>query len=216
VQGARLKGASRIILVEPIPYRRELAAKLGATDLLDPNKFTRKPKPVPERGFGRDDDRYDDTLVEHIRDMCKPSTDRTWAGGGRVGPDHVIEAVGGDRMKPKEVQGPDPSGLITLAQAWELCSRVGTYVTCSFGHKSDLMMSVPAEQWSDGAKHLWTGTDGGTNDRRDVPRFVRLMETGQLNMKALVSKTYPLSQATEAYQVCADRTVVATVVTPNA
>jgi len=42
------------------------------------------------------------------------------------------------------------------------------------------------------------------------------METGQVNMKAIASATYPLSQTREAYQVCADRTVVATIVTPNA
>ena len=41
------------------------------------------------------------------------------------------------------------------------------------------------------------------------------METGQINMKAIVSKTYPLSETTEAYRVAADREVVATIVTPN-
>ena len=40
---------------------------------------------------------FKDALVDHIRDLCKLSTDRTWATGGRVGPDHVIEAVGGNR-----------------------------------------------------------------------------------------------------------------------
>jgi len=39
------------------------------------------------------------------------------------------------------------------------------------------------------------------------------METGQIDMKALVSKTFPLSQARDAYQAAADRTVVATIVT---
>ena len=42
------------------------------------------------------------------------------------------------------------------------------------------------------------------------------METGQISMKALASRTYPLAQTREAYQVCADREVVATIVTPNA
>jgi Zn-dependent alcohol dehydrogenase len=78
------------------------------------------------------------------------------------------------------------------------------------------MVQFGAAQWADGAKHHWGGTNGGTNDRRDIPRFVRLMETGQLNMKALASKTYPLNQAKEAYQVCADRSVVATIIAPNA
>ena len=41
------------------------------------------------------------------------------------------------------------------------------------------------------------------------------METGQVNIKAIASKTYPLDETREAYQVCADREVVATIVTPN-
>jgi hypothetical protein len=41
------------------------------------------------------------------------------------------------------------------------------------------------------------------------------METGQINLKAIASRTYPLSEAREAYQMCADREVVATIVTPN-
>jgi S-(hydroxymethyl)glutathione dehydrogenase/alcohol dehydrogenase len=39
VMGAKVKGASRIIVVEPIPYRRDLALKLGATDVVDPNQY---------------------------------------------------------------------------------------------------------------------------------------------------------------------------------
>jgi len=41
------------------------------------------------------------------------------------------------------------------------------------------------------------------------------METGQINMKATVGKTFPLSQTRDAYQECADRTVISTVVTAN-
>ena len=37
IQGARIKGASQIIAVEPIRERRELALKLGATMAFDPN-----------------------------------------------------------------------------------------------------------------------------------------------------------------------------------
>jgi len=38
VQGARIAGARRIIGVEPVAERRELALKLGATDVLDPGE----------------------------------------------------------------------------------------------------------------------------------------------------------------------------------
>lgn len=59
------------------------------------------------------------------------------------------------------------------------------------------------------------GTGGGTNDRRDTPKFVRLMEAGQLDMKTLDARSCPLDDVVEAYQVCGDREVIATVVTPN-
>ena len=216
LQGAKLKGASRLIVVEPIPYRRELAVKLGATHILDPNQYKRTTRARPASGWARDDYRFDDTLLDHIRELCKPPTDRYWAGGGKNGPDHVIEAAGGDQMPPKEPAGPDPTGITTLMQSWELCSRIGTAVSCTVGQPDIGFVQIPGSQFGDSAKHWWAGTAGGTNDRRDVPRYVRLMETGQLNMNALVGRTYPLAQTREAYQVCADRTVIATVVTPNA
>ena len=214
VMGAKVKGASRIIVVEPIPYRRELALKLGATDVVDPNRYKgRQPIPNPPANG----DRFKDELVDYLREMTKPGTDRLWSGGGKNGPDHVIEAVGGDTWKPKtQPQGPDPTGVTVLNQCWELCSSIGTLVTCSVGHPRDAFVALPASQWADGAKHHWPGTGGGTNDRRDSGRYIRLAETGQINLKALVGRTYPLSQTPEAYEVIADRDVVATVVLPNA
>jgi Zn-dependent alcohol dehydrogenase len=59
------------------------------------------------------------------------------------------------------------------------------------------------------------GTGGGTNDRRDSGRYIRLAETGQINLKALVGRTYPLNQTPAAYEIIADRDVVATVILPN-
>jgi Zn-dependent alcohol dehydrogenase len=214
VMGAKVKGASRIILVEPIPYRRELALKLGATDGVDPNRYKGR-QPIPNAGGNAD--HFKDELVDYLREMTKLKTDRVWAGGGRNGPDHVIEAVGGDTWTPKtHPQGPDPTGVTVLNQSWELCSSVGTLATCSVGHPRDAFVAIPAAQWADGAKHHWPGTGGGTNDRRDSGRYIRLAETGQINLKALVGRTYPLNQTPEAYQVIADRDVVATVILPNA
>lgn len=213
VMGAKVKGASRIIVVEPIPYRRELALKLGATDVVDPNKYIgRKPLVNPPTNG----DRFQDDLVDHLREMTKQKTDRVWAGGGRNGPDHIMEAVGGDTWKPRtHPQGPDPTGVTVLNQCWELCSSIGTLATCSVGHPRDAFVSLPASQWADGPKHHWPGTGGGTNDRRDSGRYIRLAERGQINLKALVGRTYPLTQIPEAYEIIADRDVVATVVLPN-
>lgn len=214
LQGAKIKGASRIIVVEPIPYRREIALALGATDVVDPNLYTERIKMPHARGAFMD--YYQDSLVAHIRDMTKTKNARFMSGAGRNGPHHVIEAVGGDLIKPKNLpQGPDPTGVTVLQQSWELCSAIGTLTTCSYGHPHGAEVSFPATQWADGSKHHWPGTGGGTNDRRDTPKYIRLMETGQLDMKTLAAKTYSLDDAIEAYQCCGDRECVATVVTPN-
>ena len=92
VQGARIKGASQIIAVEPIASRRAVAQQLGATTVIDPNVDT-------------------NNVVARIRDLCRGPSDRLWAGGrpaAQPGPDFVIEAVGGDIFPPKAEVGPDP------------------------------------------------------------------------------------------------------------
>ena len=190
-RGARIKGASQIIAVEPIRYRRELALKLGATFALDPNA-------------------EGDNLVKHIQDLCSykiAKTDRRWAGGGNIGPDHIIEAVGGDRLPPKTEQGRDPTGVQVLQQCWDLGSQIGTIVTTSVGHPTGAKVQVPAAQWADGAKHHLPGTMGG-NPRRDSPRFIRLIETGQFDMQSISTATFPLDRVKDCFQAAADRTTV--------
>ena len=85
VQGARIAGASTIIAIDPIRVRREVALKVGATHVLDPNA-------------------EGDKLVEKVRELSKGPNARLWAGGrdsggllGGAGADFVVEAVGADR-----------------------------------------------------------------------------------------------------------------------
>ena len=196
VQGARIRGASQIILVEPIRYRRELGLKLGADIALDPN--------VEREG-----------LVKKIQDLCSyktAKTDRRWAGGGNIGPDHIIEAVGGTRFPPKVEAPLDPTGVQVLQQCWDLCTPIGTIVTSSVGHPANAFVEIPAAQWADGAKHHLPGTMGGANTRRDIPRYVRMIEKGQFNMKALEAQAFPIERAREAYEASAYRTVISAAV----
>jgi threonine dehydrogenase-like Zn-dependent dehydrogenase len=168
--------------------------KLGAHIALDPNK-------------------EGDRLVQKIRDLCRSRGERSWSGGGKTGPDHVIEAVGGDLIPPKVEMGPDPTGLLSLNQAWDLCSQIGTVVTTSVGHPEEAKVSFPASQWADGAKHHLPGTMGGMNLKRDSIRFTRLIETGQFDMKSLLGSTFPLERIKEAFKAVGERTVIAAVIT---
>ncbi len=66
--------------------------------------------------------------------------------------------------------------------------------------------------WSNGSKNHHPGTHNGLSNLRDIPRFARLIETGQFNAKALATSTYPLDRMKDAYQQVADRTTIASVI----
>lgn len=190
VQGARLKGASQIIAVDPIAARRAVARKLGATTVLDPNVDTAN-------------------FVARVRDLCKGPSTRTWSGGrldGQKGPDFVIEAVGGDAFPPKAERGPDPSGVLSLQWAWDLCSTTGHVATVAVGQSGNF--TLPAATWSNGSKNHHPGNFNGVGILRDVPLFARLIETGQFDALALGPDTFPLERAKDALQVVSDRTTV--------
>jgi S-(hydroxymethyl)glutathione dehydrogenase/alcohol dehydrogenase len=202
IQGARIKGASQIIAVDPIRVRRELALRLGATIALDPNV----------EGMN---------LVEKVRSLCQFPGDRRIAGGmdptvtrNDAGPDYVIEAVGGDSFPPKTELGPDPTGMLSLQQAWEMCSAAGHLTTVSAGQRGNF--TVPGARWSNGSKNHHSGNMTGTNALRDIPRFVRLADRGEFNTKALATSTFPLDRVKDALQIVADRLTIGAVLVFNA
>ena len=51
------------------------------------------------------------------------------------------------------------------------------------------------------------------NAKADVPRFVKLVDQGLFNAKAMVTATYPLDRTREAFQAVGDRTTTRAVVT---
>jgi S-(hydroxymethyl)glutathione dehydrogenase / alcohol dehydrogenase len=54
VQGARLAGASRIIVSDPVPSRRDAAARFGATDAIDPTATDVREEVLRLTGVGAD------------------------------------------------------------------------------------------------------------------------------------------------------------------
>jgi S-(hydroxymethyl)glutathione dehydrogenase/alcohol dehydrogenase len=193
VQSARIMGAGEIIGVDPIPARREIAARVGATVTLDPNA-------------------EGDDLVERIRDLTATPTDRLFAGGTMFGPgaDYVFEAVGGDQFPPVEPAGPDPTGILPLSQCFEMARPGGHIVGHGIGQRGDI--SFRASGFCISGKTFHAGQQGGMNMLADLPRFVRLIETGQFDADALLGRTYSLDDARQAFQDVADRTVVSAVV----
>jgi S-(hydroxymethyl)glutathione dehydrogenase/alcohol dehydrogenase len=207
IQGARICGAKQIIAVEPIRERRELAAKFGATTVLDPNV-------------------EGDGLVDKIRNMCRGESDTLFGGGrdfsgvanggfgvGRqrpYGPDFVIEAVGANRFPPKAESGPDPTGLTALQQAYMMTAGTG-HLTTTGVYQGNL--TLPAGTFSiSGRTHHSGQLGGGANSFRDMQRFVRMIEKGQYDAKSIATGIFRIEQVKEAFQAAADRTTVCAIV----
>jgi S-(hydroxymethyl)glutathione dehydrogenase / alcohol dehydrogenase len=198
VQGARIAGASKIIAIDPIRARRELALKVGATDVLDPNVEGEK-------------------LVAKVREMSSTPNNRLWSGGrdsggllGGSGADFVIEGVGADRAKPRVEAGPDPTGVLPMRQAYEMCAPGGHVITTSLPTGT---ISFPAVFFAIGGRTHHAGQAGGANPMRDIPRFVAMLDAGQYDAKALATRVVPIERMLEAYEEVVYRTTVTAIMT---
>ncbi len=202
IQGARIAGATRIIAIEPIKARRDVAMKVGATHVLDPNV-------------------EGDKLVDRVRALSYgPATgpnDRLWAGGrdsggllGGSGADFVIEAAGGDQAKPKAESGPDPTGILPLRQAYEMTAPGGHLVTTSLPRG---MLTLPAVMFTIGGRTHHAGQAGGCSPLKDIPRFVSLLESGKYDAKSLATRVVPMADMRDAYEEVLYRTTVTAIMT---
>jgi len=198
VQGARISGASTIIAIDPIRARRDVAMKIGATLVLDPNTEGTR-------------------LVDRVRELSSGPNNRLWAGGrdaggllGGAGADFVIEAVGADAVAPTLEAGPDPTGILPLRQAYEMTAPGGHIVTTSLPRGT---LSLPAVLFTIGGRTHHAGQAGGCNPMRDIPRFVELLDKGQFNAKALATSVVPIDRMLDAYQEVAYRTTVTAIMT---
>jgi len=198
VQGAKISGASTIIAIDPVRARRELAMKVGATHALDPNV-------------------EGDKLVERVRDLSKGPNNRLWAGGrdsggllGGAGADFVLEAAGADQAPPKVEAGPDPTGILPLRQAYEMCAPGGHIVTTSLPRGN---ITLPAVLFTIGGRTHHAGQAGGASPMRDIPRFVELLDKGQYNAKALATSVVPIERLLDAYEDVVYRTTITALMT---
>jgi len=198
VQGARISGGSTIIAIDPIRARRELALKVGATHALDPNV-------------------EGDGLVAKVRELTKGPNNRLWAGGrdsggllGGAGADFVIEAAGADAAPPRAERGPDPTGIVPLRQAYEMCAAGGDIVTTSLPRGN---ITLPAVLFTIGGRTHHAGQAGGCSPMRDIPRFVAMLDSGQYNARALATTVVPIERMREAYEEVVYRTTATAIMT---
>jgi S-(hydroxymethyl)glutathione dehydrogenase/alcohol dehydrogenase len=198
IQGARIAGASTIIAIDPISKRREVALKVGATHALDP-------------GTDRNG------IVQRVRALSSGPNNRLWSGGrdsggllGGAGADFVIEAAGADAVTPRVEPSPDPTGILALQTAYDMCAPGGHIVTTSLPRGN---ITLSAVTFAIGGKTHHAGQAGGANPMRDIPRMVELLDKKQYDAKSLATTVVPLQGMIDAYEQVAYRTTVTAIMT---
>jgi len=198
IQGARIAGASTIIAIDPIAKRREVALKVGATHALDP-------------GTDRNG------IVQRVRALAAGPNNRLWSGGrdsggllGGAGADYVIEAAGADAVTPRSEPSPDPTGILALQTAYDMCAPGGHIVTTSLPRGN---FTISAAVFAIGGKTHHGGQAGGANPMRDIPRMVELLDKKQYDAKSLATTVVPLQGMIEAYEQVAYRTTITSIMT---
>jgi S-(hydroxymethyl)glutathione dehydrogenase/alcohol dehydrogenase len=119
-------------------------------------------------------------------DLIDPSDsdpiDQVRAQTGGRGPDYAFEVIG----RPE-----------TIKQAYDLARRGGTAVVVGMS-RLDASVTFSAVQLMADEKKLLGCLYGSAQVRRDIPRFVDLVETGRLDVGAMVSNRIGLDQVNDA------------------
>jgi S-(hydroxymethyl)glutathione dehydrogenase/alcohol dehydrogenase len=166
VQGARVAGAERIIAVEPLADRLHAAARLGATDLVNPAAGD---------------------PVEQVRELT----------AGR-GVDHALEASGWPEAQE---------------QAFLMAARAGTVVfTGVFSQRATLTFNQVEVALR--GKEIRSCQNGRCIMRRDIPRYVDLLERGEIDAGPIITSRHSLEHINDALESAAARRGLTAVIVP--
>jgi S-(hydroxymethyl)glutathione dehydrogenase/alcohol dehydrogenase len=110
--------------------------------------------------------------------------------------DQVLELTGGLGVDV----GVEVVGRVeTISSAIAMTRRGGDVVVVG-AVPMDAQLQIPAFEFLTSEKRLTGSAFGSSDIRRDFPRFVRLVETGQLDLAGLISATIDLSEVNMALE----------------
>ena len=117
--------------------------------------------------------------------------------GGR-GADVVFEAAGSAKA---------------MEQAFLMTRRAGTLVPTGM-EQLDATVTLPAIEFSVGSRRIHGCQYGGARIRRDIPRFVRMLEQGLVDAGPIVGRRFTLDEVNDAFRAAENREVLTGVVVP--
>jgi S-(hydroxymethyl)glutathione dehydrogenase/alcohol dehydrogenase len=168
IQAARARGAARIVAVEPLAHRRELATRVGATDVIDP---------------------ADGPVDEAVRALTHGrGADLGFDAGGTF--DAVRDAFLATRN----------GGVTVLTSYVERWSQI----------------ELPLFDLALRGRDVRSSQSGRLDMRRDIAQFTTMLESGAIDVDAMLGGTYALQDINGALAASRDRTEITPIVRPGA
>jgi len=99
----------------------------------------------------------------------------------------------------------------TIVQAFEIARRGGTATVVGWA-RSDATVTFPAAVLMGGEKTVHGCIYGSAQVRRDFPRLVQLVETGRLDIGAMVSRRIKLDEVNDAFRAMEAGEVIRSVI----
>lgn len=124
----------------------------------------------------------------------------------RAGATHALDPAAGDPVEQVRAlthgRGADHSfeavGLPQLmVQAFDMARMEGTVTLIGMPQAMDAALSLPAMAVTGSGKRIQGSVAGGSQILRDLPRYIRLAETGQVDLGAMVTQRITLDQVNE-------------------
>jgi Zn-dependent alcohol dehydrogenase len=100
--------------------------------------------------------------------------------------------------------------VLAVQQAYQMCALGGHLVTTSLVRGN---ITLPGTLFTIGGVTHHAGQAGGASPMRDIPRYVRMLDEGQYNARALATTVVPLERMLEGYEEAAYRTTVTAIMT---
>jgi len=104
-----------------------------------------------------------------------------------------------------------------IEQAFAMTRHAGTLVPA--GLTKDAFtetVSLPALEFGPGARRIHGCQYGGAHIRRDIPRFLAMLEDGRLDAGPMITRRYALEQINDAFRAVEERELIGAVVTYGA
>tara|TARA_Y100000741_G_scaffold250995_1_gene193015 strand:- start:12 stop:1112 length:1101 start_codon:yes stop_codon:yes gene_type:complete len=164
VQGARIAGAGKIIVSDPVAERREAAIHFGATYTINPDE---------------------DEVIPKVLEETKA-----------IGVDYAFEAA----------------GVASLVDTCINASRIGgTTVIVGADASLSTVQILPVLIATMGKKIIGSLL-GDCHPQRDIPNFVNLWKSGQLDLEAMISHRVKLEEINSGFQNVRETNGIRTVV----